>query len=139
MSDPNETREPSAEAAASAPSAGAEGAAPHSNTGLDTKLAGLLCYAFGFVSGVVFLVVEQRDLEVRFHAYQSTLVFGFLFALSVVSSWVPGIGWLIGLLVGPFSLILWILLMWKAFDGERFKLPVSGEWAEEQAGLERQG
>lgn len=106
---------------------------PSSSTGLDAKLAGLLCYAFGFVSGVVFLIVEKRDRDVRFHAYQSTLTFGFLFALSVVASWVPGIGWLIRVLIGPFSFILWLLLMWKAFEGERFKLPVAGEWAAEQA------
>ena len=105
-----------------------------SSTGLDTKLASLLCYVFGFVSGAVFLIVEQLDRDVRFHAYQSTLTFGFLFVLGGVSSWVPGIGWLVGLLIWPFSFVLWIVLMWKAFEGERFKLPIVGEWAAEQAG-----
>ena len=37
------------------------------------------------------------------------------------------------LLPGPFSFVLWVILMWKAFEGERFKLPVGGEWAAEQA------
>ncbi len=109
------------------------GSASVSSTGLDTKLAGLLCYVFGFVSGVVFLIVEQRDRDVRFHAYQSTLTFGFLFVLSLVAAWVPWFGWVIGLLIGPFSFVLWVILMWKAFEGERFKLPVVGEWAAEQA------
>ncbi len=124
MSEPPETT-PAEDAPAGGPSG--------SSTGLDTKLAGLLCYIFGFVSGAVFLIVEQLDRDVRFHAYQSTLTFGFLFVLSLVASWVPGIGWLVGLLIWPFSFVLWLVLMWKAFEGERFKLPVVGEWAAEQA------
>ncbi len=123
---------PPGERTASSPGPG-EDAAPSSSTGLDTKLAGLLCYVFGFVSGAVFLIVEQVDRDVRFHAYQSTLTFGFLFVLSLVASWVPWFGWVIGLLIGPFAFVLWVILMWKAFEGERFKLPVVGEWAAEQA------
>ena len=104
-----------------------------STTGLDPKLAGLLCYVFGFVSGAVFIIVEQKNRDVRFHAYQSTLTFGFLFVLSWVAAWVPGVGWIVGLLIWPFSFVLWLVLMWKAFEGERFKLPVVGEWATERA------
>lgn len=106
---------------------------PHSSTGLDTKLAGLLCYAFGFVSGAVFLIVEQKDRDVRFHAYQSAITFGALFALGFVAPAMPFFGWLVSLLVAPCALILWIFLMWQAFQGERYKLPVVGEWAQEQA------
>jgi uncharacterized membrane protein len=70
---------------------------------------------------------------VRFHAYQSVAVFGALTVLSVIAGLIPVIGPLIGFLVGPVWLILWILLMVKAYQGERFKLPLAGDWAEQQA------
>ena len=104
-----------------------------SSTGLDPNLAGLLCYLAGFVTGVVFLIIEKENRFVRFHAYQSLAVFGALFLLSLIAGSIPVIGGLIGFLLGPVWLILWILLMIKAYQGERFKLPVAGEWAEEQS------
>jgi len=108
---------------------------PGSSTGLDTKLAGLLCYLFGALTGILFLVLEKRDQEVRFHAYQSTMTFISLFVLWVISNVVPVIGTLLGGMIWLASLVLWVLLMFKAFSGERFKLPTVGDWAEEQAGL----
>jgi uncharacterized membrane protein len=103
-----------------------------STTGLDPKLGGLLCYLLGWITGVIFLVLEKSDDFVRFHAYQSTATFGALFVLSVVAGWLPVIGALLQMLIGPVTLILWIVLMVKAWQGERFKLPVVGDWAEEQ-------
>lgn len=105
-----------------------------SSTGLDSKVAGLLCYLLGFVTGIVFLVVEKEDDYVRFHAYQSTATFLTIFVVSVVLQWLPLVGWIGSLLLGPVSLILWIVLMVKAFQGERWKLPLAGDWAEEQLG-----
>lgn len=107
----------------------------YSTTGLDTKLAGLLCYLLGALTGIIFLVLEKRDREVRFHAYQSTMTFISLFVLWVISQVVPLIGTLLGALIWLASLVLWVVLMFKAFSGERFKLPTVGDWAEEQAGL----
>ena len=86
-----------------------------------------------FVTGIVFLVVEKENRFVRFHAYQSLAVFGALFLLSLIAGFIPVIGSLIGFLLGPVWLILWILLMIKAYQGERFKIPVAGDWAEEQS------
>lgn len=103
-----------------------------SSTGLDSNIAGALCYLLGIVTGIVFLVIEKQDASVRFHAYQSTATFGGIFVLSIVFAWVPFVGWIGSLLLAPISLILWIVLMIKAFQGERFKLPVVGDWAEEQ-------
>ncbi len=103
-----------------------------SSTGLDPKVGGLLCYLLGVITGIVFLVIEQEDEFVRFHAYQSTATFGVLFVLSIAFAWLPLVGWLGQLLLGPVSLILWIVLMVKAYQGERFKLPVVGDWAEDQ-------
>jgi uncharacterized membrane protein len=103
-----------------------------SSTGLDPRIAGLLCYLLGMITGVVFLVLEKEDDFVRFHAYQSTATFGALFVLSIGFAWLPLVGWLGQMLLGPVSVILWVVLMVKAYQGERFKLPVVGDWAEEQ-------
>ena len=105
-----------------------------SSTGLNSNFAGALCYLAGFVTGIVFLVIEKRDREVRFHAFQSAGTFGTLFVVSIVAGALPFIGTLVALLLSPVSLILWLVLMVKAFQGEHFKLPVIGDWAEEQAG-----
>ncbi len=102
-----------------------------SSTGLDPKVGGLLCYLLGAITGVVFLVLEREDQDIRFHAYQSTATFGLIFVLSIGMGWLPLIGWMGQLLLGPVSLILWIVLMVKAFQGVRYKLPIVGDWAEE--------
>jgi uncharacterized membrane protein len=104
-----------------------------SSTGLDPNLAGLLCYLLAFVTGIVFLIIEKENRFVRFHAYQSLAVFGALTILSLIAGLIPVIGTPISFLVGPVWLILWILLMVKAYQGERYKLPVAGDWAEEQS------
>lgn len=103
-----------------------------SSTGLDANVAGALCYLLGFVSGIVFLVLEKDSKFVRFHAMQSTIVSGGIFILNVLLNVVPLLGWLVALLLMPVWLILWILLMVKAFQGVRFKLPVVGDLAEKQ-------
>jgi uncharacterized membrane protein len=105
-----------------------------SSTGLDPKLAGLLSYLLGFISGLVFLVLEKQSSFVRFHAYQSTIAFLSLFVVNIVLTFVPLLGGLLSALLGLASLVIWIVLMVKAFQGERFKLPVIGDMAEERAG-----
>ena len=97
-----------------------------SSTGLDLTLASLLTYAVGWVSGGLFLALEKNSRFVRFHAWQSVLTFLPIFlALWFVPLW---------FLLWPLSVALWILLMWKAFQGERFKLPFIGGIAERRAG-----
>jgi len=103
-----------------------------SSTALDPKLGGLLCYLLGILTGIAFLVLEKDDDDIRFHAYQSTATFGGILLLSLALGFVPMVGGIAQALLGPISLILWIVLMVKAFQGERFKLPVVGDWAEEQ-------
>jgi uncharacterized membrane protein len=105
-----------------------------SSTGLDPNLAGLLCYLLGLITGIVFLIIEKESRFVRFHAYQSLAVFGALFVLSLIAGFIPVIGTLIGILLAPVGLIVWILLMVKAYQGERYKIPLAGDWAEEQSG-----
>ncbi|OGP99152.1 MAG: hypothetical protein A2026_16650 [Deltaproteobacteria bacterium RBG_19FT_COMBO_46_12] len=102
-----------------------------SSTGLEENVAGFLCYLFGFITGIVFLVVEKKSSFVKFHAMQSTITFLSLFVISLIIGIIP----IIGLLVYPIlilSLILWLLLMIKALRGERYSLPIVGKMAEEK-------
>jgi uncharacterized membrane protein len=102
-----------------------------SSTGLEENVAGFLCYLFGFITGIVFLVVEKKSGFVRFHAMQSTITFLSLFVISFIIGMIP----IIGLLVYPIwilSLILWLILMVKALRGERYSLPIVGKMAEEK-------
>lgn len=100
--------------------------------GLDENIEAALCYLLGWVTGILFLVLEKENNFVRFHAMQSIATFLALMVLSIVVGQVPVIGWLVAILLAPISLILWLLLMFKAFSGERFKLPVVGDFAESQ-------
>jgi uncharacterized membrane protein len=99
-----------------------------SSTGLDENVAGFFCYLFGFVTGIVFLVVEKESRFVKFHAKQSTITFLGLFVLILLFGGVP----IIGALVFIFSLILWFFLMIRALQGKRYSLPIVGKMAEEK-------
>ncbi len=99
------------------------------STGIQANVAGLLSYLLGFISGIVFLVIEKENKFVRFHAMQSTITSGALFVLQIVLSFIPFLV-MLSLLVGLAGLALWIILMVKAYQGETFKLPVIGEIAE---------
>jgi uncharacterized membrane protein len=100
-----------------------------SSTGLDENVASFLCYLLGFITGIVFLVVEKESSFVKFHARQSTITFLSLFIISFIIGWIP----IIGTLILIFSLILWLLLIIKALRGERYLLPVVGKLAEEKS------
>ena len=100
-----------------------------SSTGLEPNVAGLLCYVFGFITGIIFLIVEKKSSFVKFHARQSTITSLVFFALYMVIGWFP-VFWF---LLSTFSAFLWILLMIKALQGKRYALPIIGKWAEEKA------
>lgn len=102
-------------------------------TGLDPNVAAALSYGVGWVTGIAFLLAEPKNRFVRFHAMQSTIVFLALSVLTVVLQVIPILGMLIAVfLVVPASAILWLILMFKAYQGERFKLPIVGEMAEQR-------
>jgi uncharacterized membrane protein len=99
-----------------------------SSTGLEENVAGFLCYILGFVSGIVFLVVEKESSFVKFHARQSTVTFLILLVISLVFGWIPVIGFLVLIAI----LVLWLFLMIKALQGERYLLPIVGQLVEEK-------
>lgn len=101
--------------------------------GLDENLTGLLCYILFWVSGLVLLIVEKENRFIRFHSVQSLITFLFLTILSYIVGYVPIVGWMISIFIWPLEIVLWIVLMVKAYKGEMFKLPVVGDIAEEQA------
>ncbi|MFD0590242.1 DUF4870 domain-containing protein [Paenibacillus sp. GCM10027627] len=105
-----------------------------SSTGLDPKIAGLLCYLLGFISGFVFLALEKQSRFVKFHALQSIAVFVAIVAINLVFGFIPIIGTIISILLTPLTFILWIALMLLALQGKTFKIPFVGDWAERQAG-----
>ena len=104
------------------------------STGLDENVAGLLCYVLGWVSGLVFILIEKENKFVRFHAMQSIIVFGILTIASVILGLLPVIGGFIVWIIWLLSLVLWIVLMVKAYQGTKYKLPWVGNVAEKQVG-----
>ncbi|MCI0413547.1 DUF4870 domain-containing protein [bacterium] len=107
------------------------------STGLEPNLAGALSYLCGWVTGLIFFLMEKENSFVRFHAMQSIMVsagFTVLFIAAAVLSNIPVIGWLFWIvgypIVGLASFVAWILLMVKAYQGERFHFPVVGDLAE---------
>jgi uncharacterized membrane protein len=117
-----------------------------SSTGLEANVAGALCYFFGLLTGLIFWVAESQSRFVRFHAMQAMLVSVLWIAVLIVfmALWtvlyrLPVIGLVAGLFgtLGYFAIVvgwvgLWLFCMFKAFQGERFKLPYIGEFAEKQ-------
>ena len=101
-----------------------------SSTGLNENVAGLLCYVLGWVSGLVFVLLEQESKFVRFHAMQSIYVFGTLTVAGIVIGWIPFIGGVIAGLIGLLGFVLWIILIIKAYQGVQFKVKWAGDFAE---------
>lgn len=104
--------------------------------GSNEKMMGALAYLLGPVTGIVLLLTEKKNDFVRFHAMQSTIVFGAILLLYIVLGIVPVLGWILALILSPLitliTFVLWLILMWKAFNGEKFKLPYFGDLSEKQ-------
>lgn len=113
----------------------------------DSKLFGALAYLFGILTGILVFLMKKDDKFAKFHAMQSILLGVALFVvvvilgvIGVIGGFVPVIGWVISILsfllwavIGLGTFILWLLLMWKAYQGEKWKLPIIGEQAEKMS------
>ncbi len=98
--------------------------------GLDENIVGAFAYALGWVSGIAFLLMEPSNKFVRFHAWQSVIVFGGLSLAWLILVSVVLLGSILAwVVVVPLSAVLWLLLMFKAYQGERYRLPFAGDIA----------
>jgi uncharacterized membrane protein len=124
-----------------------------SSTGLEPNIAAMLSYLFGWITGIIFYLIENQNKFVRFHAMQSIVTFGGLTVLQVfiwilrsliwtilwrgMGSW--AIAGTLTSLLGIISMLIWlatlglaVLLMIKAYQYETYKLPIVGKIAEKQ-------
>ena len=97
---------------------------------LNENIAGLLSYVLGWVSGLVFILIEQENKFVRFHAMQSIIVFGAITVVGVILGAIPLAGTVLAWLISLFGFALWIVLIIKAYQGIAYKLPWAGNLAE---------
>ncbi len=134
-------------AACSSGASGGAVAQVGSGSGITDNIAGLLCYSpVALFADILFLVLEpyNRNRFIRFHAFQSLflgislIVLGFGLGIVVaILAVVPVVGWILdfllwaGFVIG--NLVLWVLMMVKAYKMEKFKLPIIGDMAEKQA------
>jgi uncharacterized membrane protein len=125
---------------------------PFAETGsktMDTNVVGALTYLAGFVTGIVFLVLDpyKSNSFVRFHAFQSIF-----FNIAWIAFWIvwmilsavltPLTAGIFGLIAVPLMLIftvagfgIWAFLMYQAYQQKLFKLPIVGKFAAEHAGV----
>jgi uncharacterized membrane protein len=137
-------------AAGSTPGAGSAAPDVAAGTGqMDENIAGLLCYVLGWITGVIFYFIDKRPF-VRFHAAQSIVIFagihiiyfvlaaflGFsMMAGSVAGAGGFSLGLLLYPLIGLVSFILWVLLMIKAYQHQKFRIPIAADIAEKIFGV----
>jgi uncharacterized membrane protein len=128
-------------AQAAQPAASPVPAVANAHPEMAENVAGALCYALGWLTGLIFFFVDKRSF-VRFHAAQSIIVFGGLNIVSEILRNIFGLGFLTGdwtsfslgfalfRLIHLLTIVLWLLLMFKAYQGERFRIPIAADVAE---------
>ncbi len=116
---------------------------------MDTNVVGALTYLAGFVTGIIFLVLDpyKANSFVRFHAFQSIF-----FNVAWIAFWIvwmilsavltPLTAGIFGLIALPLMLIfivagfgIWLFLMYQAYQQKLYKLPIVGKFAADQAGV----
>ncbi|MEA1871882.1 MAG: zinc-ribbon domain-containing protein [Chloroflexota bacterium] len=130
---------------AATPTEGTAKPEAESSTGMSANVAGLLCYVAGWITGIVFIVLEKKSIFVKFHAWQSIMVFGVLTVAHLILSTIlraiavatfsPGLAifaGVIGTIIWILMAILWIILIIQAGTGKMWKVPLAGDWAEKQ-------
>lgn len=113
--------------------------------GMPNNTAAALCYLAGFITGIIFLVIQpyNTDPKIKYHAWQSIGFNVAMIAIMILFSILTALtGGILALVLAPLSLIiwlgalvLWVILMYKAYQGDGMHLPVIGDFAKKQAGL----
>ncbi len=113
--------------------------------GMPNNTAAALCYLAGFITGIIFLVIApyNTDPKIKYHAWQSIGLNVAMIAIMILFSILTALtGGILALLLVPVSLViwlgafvLWLMLMYKAYQGAGLHLPVIGDFARKQAGM----
>ncbi len=115
-------------------------------TGLAPNIASLLCYICMPITSIIFLIIEKENPDVRFHAWQGT-AFGvgyivLIIALEILAAILGAIASVLGIIIGFFvpivglaAFVIWIVCLIKAYQGERWRIPVVGDFAAKKAGV----
>jgi uncharacterized membrane protein len=110
------------------------------------NIASMLCYAVGFITGIIFLVIApyNQNRVVRFHAFQSIFlsvgailvswIFGFIFGMAAVGLGSAAILVLVMMVIRLAFFLLWLYMLISAYQGKTVVLPVIGPLAQSQAG-----
>jgi uncharacterized membrane protein len=115
-----------------------------SSTGVEPRLASLLCYSVWWLSGLVFLLIEREHRGVRFHAAQAVLLFGAVSAMlvalgaaSVLAFVVSASGYralqALSNLIWLGAAAVWLVLMLRAWRGETWRVPIVAAFADRLA------
>ena len=111
------------------------------SSGMQENVASALCYALGFITGIIFLVIDpyKNNRNIKFHAWQSIffsvayVILNILISIMLAATWAWGSMLMLWTVIRLGFFVLWILLIYKAYSNQRFKLPVIGDLAEKQA------
>ncbi len=123
-----------------------QGQTPLQGTGLPSNIAGLLCYICMPITSIIFLLIEKQNADVKFHAWQGTIFgVGFIAAsilLQILAAIFGAIASILGILIGFFipilgiiGFIVWVVCLIKSYQGERWHIPIVGDFAAQKAGL----
>ena len=111
-----------------------------SSTGMEENVAGLLCYLAGWITGIIFLVIERDSKFVKYHAIQSIVVFGaitILFIIFAILGMIPVIGFIFSVvlwwILWVVMIVLWIILMINAYQGKKINIAGAGSIASKHA------
>ena len=123
-----------------------ESSVGQSSTGLEENVASLLCYICPPFISIIIMILEKQNLSVKFHSWQGTIL-GVLFFLGYIAlklmteilGWIAApLGVLFSFFIAVFVLgwlLLWIVCLVKAYQGEDWKIPIIGDFAAKKAGL----
>jgi uncharacterized membrane protein len=122
-----------------APPSGTQSPLGPTSMGMQPNVEAGLSYVFGWITGLIFFLVEKQNRFVRFHAMQSILFFGGITVIDIVLNIIGNFGFLgvltflLSSVVGLIGFVGWIVLLINGFQGKYFKLPVIGDYAEKYA------
>lgn len=102
-----------------------------SSTGLPENVANFIAYLFGWISGLLILLVEKDNENIRYHGAQSVTVFGSLSILNLLLPFIPAVGPLLLAVVAPITLLAWIALMLMSLMGNAPRIPVVENFAQQ--------